>query len=409
MRMWAIIFVVAIIGIIAAVWYVINRITRFRFIDYIEDKTIYKNKPRTTGKGADFGLPPKNKGEEDNNNNTKKKVKKSWLRRLIAVLLFIVVLAILTICFSYVEAFVILLHLAVIWLLCELIVLILRAFNIDLTHLKVYVAGIGAVSITIIYMVIAYILGSFVYITNYEIDTGKNIEPVRIVQIADSHLGVSMNTDTFPREVEKIKSLNPDMVLITGDYVDDNSSLEQLEECTKALSTINCKYGVFYSFGNHDKGMINNNNRGYDANKLVEILEANNVKVLEDEIVNLDNQYLLIGRADKSNRDRIPIQQLVDTIDPNEFANEYSIVMDHQPNDYDAEAAAKVDLVLSGHTHGGQFLPINRIGEIVGANDYTYGHKTIDKTDFIVTSGIACWAMRFKTGTKSEIVVIDVK
>lgn len=399
--MWIIILIVAILGIIAASWYIINRITKFRFIDYIEDKTIYKDKPRTTGKGADFGLPPK--GVE-----VKEKPKKSWLRRLIAILLLIIVLAILVICFSFVEAVVVLLHAAVIWLICELIVSIFRAFNIDLAHLKVYFAGICAVAFTIIYMIVAYILGSNVYITNYEIDTNKNVEPLRIVQIADSHLGVSMTKDTFPAEVEKIKAQNPDMVLITGDYVDDDSYLDQLEACTKALSTINCKYGVYYSFGNHDKGLTGNN-RGYDTEKLVEILKSNNVKVLEDEIVNLDNEYLLIGRADASKRDRQPISQLVSTIDPNTFNSEYSIVMDHQPNDYDNEAAANVDLVLSGHTHGGQFLPINNIGVIIGANDYTYGHKKIDNTDFIVTSGISSWAIRFKTGTKSEIVVIDVK
>ena len=401
MTMWIIILIVAILGIIAASWYIINRITKFRFIDYIEDKTIYKDKPRTTGKGVDFGLPPKGVKVKEN-------PKKSWLRRLIAILLLIIVLAILVICFSFVEAVVVLLHAAVIWLICELIVSIFRAFNIDLAHLKVYLAGICAVAFTIIYMIVAYILGSNVYITNYEIDTNKNVEPLSIVQIADSHLGVSMTKDTFPAEVEKIKAQNPDMVLITGDYVDDDSYLDQLEACTKALSTINCKYGVYYSFGNHDKGLTGNN-RGYDTEKLVEILKSNNVKVLEDEIVNLDNEYLLIGRADASKRDRQPISQLVSTIDPNTFNSEYSIVMDHQPNDYDNEAAANVDLVLSGHTHGGQFLPINDIGVIIGANDYTYGHKKIDNTDFIVTSGISSWAIRFKTGTKSEIVVIDVK
>ena len=403
MTMWIIILIVASIGIIAAVLYVINRIMRFRFIDYIEDKTIFQNRERDRAKAIDLAMP--SKGVKVDKKNVPKK---SWLRRLIAVLIFVVVMAILVLAFSFVEAFVVLLHLAVFWLLCELIVVIFRAFNIDLAHLKVYLAGICAVGITVVYMIVGYILGSNVYITNYEIDTSKNIEPVRIVQIADSHLGVSMRKDTFPAEVEKIKSLNPDMVLITGDYVDDDSYLDELEVCTKALSTINCKYGVFYSYGNHDKGLTGND-RGYDAAKLEQILEENNVRVLEDEIVNLDNQYLLIGRADKTKTDRIPMQQLVNSIDPNTFASEYSIVMDHQPNDYDAEVAANVDLVLSGHTHGGQFLPINNIGEIIGANDYTYGHRKIDNTDFIVTSGISSWAIRFKTGTKSEIVVIDVK
>ena len=96
MTMWIIILIVALIGIIVASCYIINRITKFRFIDYIEDRTIYKNKPRTTGKGADFGLPKK--GEE----KTKEKYKKSWLRRLIAFLIVLVTVIILILCFSVV-------------------------------------------------------------------------------------------------------------------------------------------------------------------------------------------------------------------------------------------------------------------------------------------------------------------
>ena len=64
--------------------------------------------------------------------------------------------------------------------------------------------------------------------------------------------------------------------------------------------------------------------------------------------------------------------------------------------------------MLSGHTHGGQLLPINRIGELFGVNDRTYGHENINGTDFIVTSGISDWEVIFKTGTKSEYVIINI-
>ena len=67
-----------------------------------------------------------------------------------------------------------------------------------------------------------------------------------------------------------------------------------------------------------------------------------------------------------------------------------------------------MDLVLSGHTHGGQLIPINRVGELLGANDRTYGRETREGTEFIVTSGISDWALGFKTGTKSEIVMISI-
>ncbi len=82
-------------------------------------------------------------------------------------------------------------------------------------------------------------------------------------------------------------------------------------------------------------------------------------------------------------------------------------MMDHQPNDY-ANEAGYADLVVSGHTHGGQLIPIGIIGKLIGAFDRAYGWEKRDGTDFIVTSGISDWAILFKTGTKSEYLIINV-
>ena len=84
------------------------------------------------------------------------------------------------------------------------------------------------------------------------------------------------------------------------------------------------------------------------------------------------------------------------------------IVLDHQPNDQQAQAEAKADLVLSGHTHAGQFFPINGMGEWFGLNDMTYGLKKQERTNFIVSSGIADWALKFRTGCRSEYFVVDI-
>ena len=195
------------------------------------------------------------------------------------------------------------------------------------------------------------------------------------------------------------------------DVVSVGATINVMLAACRALGSLETTYGVYFVFGNHDKGYYNNDRRGYNSDDLVAELEKNGVTVLEDESVLVDNRFYIVGRADKSEElegrsgYRKPVAELMQGLD----ADKYTIVLDHQPNDYDAEAAAKADLVLSGHTHGGQMLPINRIGEWIGANDFTYGYERIDSTDFIVTSGISDWAIDFKTGCRSEYVVIDIK
>ena len=76
-----------------------------------------------------------------------------------------------------------------------------------------------------------------------------------------------------------------------------------------------------------------------------------------------------------------------------------------------AVADADVDLVLSGHTYGGQLFPLMQIENIpgVGVDDQVYGYEKRGNTNFIVTSGISDWAIKFKTGCKSEYVMITVE
>lgn len=97
--------------------------------------------------------------------------------------------------------------------------------------------------------------------------------------------------------------------------------------------------------------------------------------MLQDENVLIDSRFYIIGRKDRSEEQqgsqRADMESLVKDLD----ASKFSIVMDHQPYDYDGEEKAQVDMVLSGHTHGGQFIPINDVGEWTGENAKSYGYE----------------------------------
>ena len=133
--------------------------------------------------------------------------------------------------------------------------------------------------------------------------------------------------------------------------------------------------------------------------------------VLQDENVLIDDRFYLVGRKDASEQKemrggRADISDLTASLDP----DKYSIVLDHQPHDYAAEAQADADLVLSGHTHGGQLIPLGFLMDKLhlGGTDSVYGYTRRENTDFIVTSGISDWAIKFKTGCISEYVIIDI-
>lgn len=294
-------------------------------------------------------------------------------------------------------------HLLAIWLICDLISLI--AEKKRKKKFTRYYAGMFALTITAVYLAFGWYQAHHVWRTEYTVETDKPVGHLRIVQFSDSHVGNTFSGAEFLQHVQAMQAEHPDIVVITGDYVDDDTSKEDMTAACAALGTLETTYGVYYTFGNHDKGYYGSEYRGYTGSDLIQELEKNGVTVLQDETVVLDDRFYLIGRQDRSKVGRASMENLMSGLDQDKF----SIVLDHQPSDFAAQAAAGVDLVLSGHTHGGQFFPINYVGQWSGVDDKTYGLERRENTDFIVTSGISDWAIQFKTGCRSEYVVVDIQ
>ncbi|MCH5251944.1 MAG: metallophosphoesterase [Lachnospiraceae bacterium] len=329
------------------------------------------------------------------------------IRFVVGAVPVLLIFIIIGITLGVINAIVAIIHLTVIWLLCDGINrLVEKSRNVKFEK---YYAGVLAIGITVIYLICGWYLANHVWRTEYILETDKQVGKLRIIQFADSHVGTTFDGEGFAEHVKAMQAENPDIVVVTGDFVDDDSTKEDMIASCAALGMLKTTYGVYYAFGNHDKGYYGPEYRGYSGEELIAQLEKNNVKVLQDETVLLDNRFYIIGRQDRSEEqrgsDRASMKELVSGLD----SSKYSVVLDHQPHDYDAQTAAGVDLVLSGHTHGGQLFPINYVGEWTGENEKTYGLEKRENTNFLVTSGISDWAIKFKTGCKSEYVVIDVQ
>lgn len=369
--MWAILMIVLFFSAFAGIIYLINRIGKFGFLNKI-----------TKGK--------------------------KWLRILISAVLVCGITVILWVALGSMNAIVCIMHLIIFWLISDGIFALIKKRR--KRSLKRYYAGAVALVFTIGYLGSGWYLAHHVWETDYQIQTDKEVGSLRVAVFADSHVGTTFHGEGFAEHMKTIEEQHPDVVLIVGDFVDDDTTKEDMIACCKALGELDTTYGVYYVFGNHDKGYYPPEYRGYDGNDLIVELEKNQVHVLQDEVELIADKFYIIGRQDKSEEyaeKRATMEELTANLDPDKF----SIVLDHQPQDYAAQQNVNVDLVLSGHTHGGQLFPLMTIENLTKMTpDYrVYGYEQRENTNFIVTSGISDWAIKFKTGCKSEYLMIDIE
>ncbi len=324
------------------------------------------------------------------------KINNKYLTSLISI----IPIVIMYLLFGMVNTVVIIFHLFIFLLISNLIVYLIEKINKK--KFKFYLSGILAIVFTCAYLLMGVYNCYHISRTDYEVITNKNIgkNDFKIIQISDTHVGTTFDGEEFKKQIENISKIDSDIVVITGDFVDDATKKNDMIKSCEALSLLKPKYGVYFVYGNHDQGYYNS--REFNKDDLISELSKNNVQVLVDEVVSINDYFYLIGRNDKQYV-RKTIDELVNDLDKSKFI----IDLNHQPNDYENEKD-KVDLVLSGHSHGGQMFPLGYIGKISGANNEFYGIHKKGNTTFIVNSGMSNWELMFKTGTHSEYVVINI-
>lgn len=231
--------------------------------------------------------------------------------------------------------------------------------------------------------------------TKYEITTTKNIEPTSIVLVSDIHLSYATKEKQIKNIVDKINNLNPDIVLITGDIFDGEYDLvDNLETIESHFKNIESRFGTYAILGNHDLML--------DKENIEKFINNSNIILLEDTFIQLEN-ITIIGRKETNDITRKDLSNLIQTIDK----KNYTIVLDHEPDEIAKNIEENIDLQLSGHTHHGQIFPINFATNILF--DVDYGHKNIKNKDVIVTSGVGYWGPPMRVGSISEIVNIKIQ
>jgi len=233
------------------------------------------------------------------------------------------------------------------------------------------------------------------------IETAKAAGGIRELKIAvasDFHLSPVLRTRFLHRILDKIKDLEPDLVLLPGDIVGEDTPAQDREAIAAAFAELKPKYGVFACTGNHEYfGDLESN---------LATLRAGNVRVLLDESELVAGAFYVLGRKDGTGRrageTRKTWAELAAGLDPSKPL----IALSHQPTKLGEPASAGVDLLLCGHTHDGQMFPITQINWLVYERNHGLYKK--DRMFLDVTSGVGTWGPPVRIGTVPEIVLITV-
>ena len=280
------------------------------------------------------------------------------------------------------------------------------------------ITGFVCMALIILISVYGILHVGTIKVTPYEVTVNKKVkdmDSLKIVLLADTHFGYSINCRHAQKMVEKINAQDPDIVCIAGDVFDnDYDAISDPEGVCNALKSIKSRYGVYACWGNHDldepilAGFTFGGKKKDQADpRMEQLLRDANIHLLTDEAELIDDKFYVVGRNDSSRTHKLGGQRL----SPAQLTKDLDldkpvIFIDHQPKQLQETADAGADLDLCGHTHDGQIFPGNLFIHLFWENSFGYLKK--DKMHNIVTSGVGVWGPDMRVGTNCEICPITV-
>lgn len=245
--------------------------------------------------------------------------------------------------------------------------------------------------------------------TRYQLTTEKPLSggKLTIVQVSDVHPNpaAAMHSGRIPELRAKIEACRPDLLVFTGDIFDEFTEPEEFAAFCGLFGTLEAPLGKYYVLGNHDL-FHHWREPSFDRAALETAMAGAGVRILEDAAV-LTQGVRVVGRKDYlyTGGRRFPANQLL----PGGPDDHYTVWLDHEPRDFKNAAAAGADLILSGHTHGGQVWPAGAVG-MAARNERNYGKKQVGPAcTAIVSGGTGTWGYRLRTQGKTEIVCVTVQ
>ncbi|HEY0428502.1 MAG TPA: metallophosphoesterase [Pyrinomonadaceae bacterium] len=225
----------------------------------------------------------------------------------------------------------------------------------------------------------------------------KKMENFRIVHLSDIHHSPFTNLEHIERAVRTANDLKPDMFVLTGDYVSHET--EYIAPVARVLGTLKAEFGIYACLGNHDHWT--------DAEMVTNEFRANGIKVLINEGFRFEargasfwlsgvDDYM-VGKTDL----RAALR--------GSFPDEMKLLLAHNPVIFRQAARFDVDLILSGHTHGGQVKLRNEEKRILPRRKLKNGLHQRKNTQIYITRGIGTVVLPVRFGCPPEISLLELQ
>jgi len=256
--------------------------------------------------------------------------------------------------------------------------------------------------LSFIFIAVGFINAIIPVTKEYNITINKKTEGIkslRVAAVSDIHLGSVIRKRSMNVLSGILHEIKPDVIFLLGDIVDGEMGPVLRDDLLQYFKPPSSTDGLYAITGNHE--FIGGGQR------TIPYIESKGIRVLKDEMITLPGGIQVLGRIDRDSfrfyrKERLPLDELMKSADTARPV----ILLDHQPFHLNESAAAGVDLQLSGHTHNGQMWPLNHITSRI--YELSYGYLKKGNTHFIVSSGYGLWGPRVRSGSHSEVLLINI-
>ncbi|WP_042223943.1 metallophosphoesterase [Oceanobacillus manasiensis] len=222
----------------------------------------------------------------------------------------------------------------------------------------------------------------------------------KLVQFSDTHIGFHYSVEQLRELVKKINSMKPDLIVFTGDLVDEPHRYSWNNNLINVLNSLEASQGKYWIYGNHDHG-------GYGTEKVKEVMEASGFALLQNEhsVIELNNERIILSGIDDVMLGRPDLGKALENVNPDLF----TLLLAHEPDFVETAVDYPVNVQLSGHSHGGQVrLPF--IGHLYTpkyAEKYVEGKYLLDdgRLQLFVNRGIGTTRLPYRLFCKPELHV----